>query len=121
MPEGQFTGERGAYLYTSDAGNQFIIRTDKTLGDLPGTGLVAATTGNAAGAAGLPKRFKPRGVHWQGILNGKTVRKFIICGGGNDATLYVAGGVTALTVDGVTGNTTGHRGEVQSYFSLPAQ
>jgi hypothetical protein len=120
MAEGQFTGKRSAYLYTSDAGQQYLIRTDDTLATLGGTGLIAATTANATGAQNPPKRFKPRGVHWQGVLNGRIVRKFIITNGGDSATLYVSGVVTSLTIDGVVGNTTGRRGEVHSYAALPS-
>ena len=49
MAEGQFLGPRAAYLYVSDSGEQFVVRLDATLGDLPGIGLVRATTGNAGG------------------------------------------------------------------------
>jgi hypothetical protein len=120
MAEGQYTGRRSAYLYTSDAGQQYLIRTDDTLATAAGTGLIAATTGNSAAAQSPPKRFKPRGVHWQGTLNGRIVRKFLICNGGNDASLYSSGIVINLTIDGVSGSTTGRRGEQQSYASLPS-
>ena len=120
MAEGQFSGKRSAYLYNSDTGQQYLIRTDDTLAALAGTGLVAATTGNSAAAQNPPKRFKPRGVHWQGTLNGRIVRKFIITNAGNTATLYTGGIVINVTIDGVSGSTTGRRGEVQSYVSLPS-
>lgn len=120
MPEGQFTGARKSYIYVADSDENYIISTDATLGDLAGTGLVAANSTNAAGLSDPPGRFKPRGVHWQGVLGGRIVRKFIITNTGDTATLYSAGGVTALTIDGVPGNTTGHRGETQSYRALPA-
>lgn len=119
MAEGQFTGKRSVYLYVSDSGQQYLIRTDDTLALLTGTGLVAATTGNSAAAQSPPKRFKPRGVHWQGTLNGRIVRKFIITNGGDSATLYSGGIVINVTIDGVSGSTTGRRGEVQSYAALP--
>ena len=119
MAEGQFTGKRLPYLYTSDAGESFLIRTDATLGGVAGTGLVPATTGNVGGATGAPKRFKPRGVYWQGTLGGRIVRKFLICNGGNDSTLYISGTPQSLTIDGVAGVTTGRRGEKASYAVIP--
>lgn len=117
MPEGQFTGERGVYLYTADSGDLFLIQTDKTLGDLAECGLVAATTGNSTEATPAPKRWKPRVTFWQGTLDGKTVRKSLICNRNSD--LMESNTPTALTVDGVAGSTTGRKGEKISFLSLP--
>jgi hypothetical protein len=117
MPEGQFTGERGVYLYTSDGDNVYLVQTDKTLGDLTETGLVAATTGNVGDASSMPKRFKPRVVYWQGELDGKQVRKKLVVNRNSD--LVSATTPTAITIDGVAGTTTGRRGEQISFLSLP--
>lgn len=114
MPEGQFLGERGYFLYNSDAEVDYVIQTDATLGNLPQAGLVEADEDNAENVAFKPARLQPRGVHWQGVLNGRTVRKFIVCS--LESEIYKASGSNPLTVDGVQGVTTGRRGEV---FSFP--
>lgn len=114
MAEGQYTGLRGNYEYTSDDGTEYIISTDRTLGAIPGADLQLATTGSAAVAA--PRRFRPRVVYWQGELNDRTVRKKIICD--STSTLYQNNKSVALTIDGVAGFTTGRRGEKFSYLKL---
>lgn len=120
MPEGQYTGQRKAYLYTPDSGdNIYLISTDATLGGLTGTGLVEATTANVANAQPAPKRFKPRVVFWQGKLGTRTVRKTIACGT-TDAALYDSDSPQAVTIDGVLGSTTGRRGERLSFLNLTA-
>lgn len=119
MPEGQFSGIRKSYIYVADNDENYLVTLDATLGDLAGTGLVAANTGNAAGLSDPPGRFKLRGVHWQGVIAGRIARKFIVCNNGDGATLYT-GGAVALTVDGVAGSVTGRRGEAQSYSKLPS-
>lgn len=109
MPEGQYTGNRAAYIYTSDSGTNIVLQLDTTLADLPGTGLVKATNASLGDAIPKPQKFYPRGVHWQGILNGDVKRKFITCNTGSD---YVESDVSqSLTIDGVAGFTTGRRGE----------
>lgn len=119
MPEGQFSGIRKSYIYVADNDENYLITLDATLGDLAGTGLVAATTVNAAGLSDPPKRFKLRGVHWQGIIGSRVVRKFIVTNTGETATLYTSG-AAALTIDGVAGSLTGRRGEAESYSRLPS-
>jgi hypothetical protein len=116
MPEGQFTGARAVYIYNSDADTDYYLTLDKTLGDLAGCGLTAATTATAASPP--PKRFRPRIVYWEGTLNGKTVRKALVCE--KDSTLYQAETSQALTIDGVEGVTTGRRGEKFTFTKLPA-
>lgn len=120
MAEGQYTGKRGYYLYTSDVGEVFVILTDVTLATAADTGLVAATRGNIGNATRPPQRFKPRGVHWQGELNGRIVRKFLICNAGTEDRLYSSGFSVGVTIDGVSGVTTGRRGEVVTYANIPA-
>lgn len=115
MPEGQFLGERAVYIYTADDDEEYLIRTDKTLGDLTGTGLVAATSSTTAGT--LPSGIKPRVVFWQGELDDRIVRKELVCN--RNGTLLTANKSTSLTIDGVQGATTGRRGEKQSFLRLP--
>lgn len=117
MAEGQFSGIKGAYVYETDNGGQFVIRRDQTLATVSGVGLTAATqTGSFLFS--LPIGFKPRGVHWQGTLNGRIVRKFLICG--RDSTLYESDRSSAITVDNIAGFTTGKRGESFSFVRLAA-
>ena len=118
MPEGQFTGQRGQYLYTSDSDDIYIITTDKTLGDLAVCGLTPATQANAANASPAPKRFKPRVSFWQGTLNGRVVRKALVCNVTSDLNEDTT--PRAVTIDGVAGSTTGRRGEKMSFVFLPA-
>jgi hypothetical protein len=109
MAEGQFTGQKARYVYVADDGREFNRTGDVTLGSLAGTAnAVSGATAAADGA--LPRRFKPRGVYWQGVLDGRIVRKFLICGT-QEAPLYVSVNRTALTVDGVAGQVVGRRGE----------
>lgn len=117
MPEGQFTGTRQNYIYEGDGGSKYIITTDETLGGLAGTGLEVATSANAADAAPAPKRFEPRVVFWQAELDGRMVRKAIICGDVT-ADLYAEDISQTLTIDGVAGSTTGRRGEKLSFLRL---
>lgn len=119
MAEGQFTGARQNYIYEADGDSKYIITTDATLGDLAGTGLVVATSGNVAGASPAPKRFEPRVVFWQGENGGRIVRKELICGT-TEATLYNNDVSQALTIDGVAGFTTGRKGEKLSFLRLGA-
>ncbi len=116
MAEGQFLGIKGAYVYVDDSARSYVIRRDQTLATLPGTNLRTATTADA-NLTLLPRGFEPRGVYWQGELNGRIVRKFIVCGtpiGG----LYENSGSTDLTVDNIPGVTTGKRGEKASFIRL---
>lgn len=117
MAEGQYSGVRRPYLYTSDSGEVFLLSKDETLGDLAGTGLTRATTGNVGNATPVPKRFEPRGVYWQGELGGRVVRKFLVCAA--DGTLYVGNTPQAVTIDGVAGSTTGKRGERLTFVTIP--
>ncbi len=116
MPEGQFTGARAAYTYTKDDGTDIVICLDETLGSAAGNGLVKLTTASAL--PGKPLKFTPRIVFWQGVLDGKTKRKQIVCNAGS--VLYGKVGSSALTIDGVSGVTTGRRGERQSFICTVA-
>lgn len=110
MPVGQFTGSRSQYVYTNDAGGKYVLTLDDTLAALSNTLTVFDPTA-PAGAAPPPKRFKPRGVFWQGTGTGFVgKRKYIVCGTSAD-TLYATAASQSLTVDGATGKLTGRKGE----------
>ncbi len=111
MPEGQFSGDRAKYVYVSEDGTSYSLFLDVTLATLPNTGLVAQAPGD--GSIPKPIGFKPRVVFWQGELGGRTVRKEIITS--TDSTLYATSTRQLLEVDGVTGVTTGRRGEKLSF------
>lgn len=115
MPEGQFSGIRKSYEYTSDLGIKYLLTLDETLGSIAGTGLTEATTETTADNA--PGRFEPRVVYWQGTLGTRTVRKQIVCGT-SDGTLYNSNKSQALTIDGTAGVTTGRKGEKISFLKL---
>lgn len=106
MPEGQFTGVRATYDYEADDGQMYRLTLDETLGSLTGTGMGKTTT--ASTSTEIPKRLKPRVVYWQGELDGRMVRKALVCN--TDGALYSSVS-TDVTIDGVAGSTTGRRGE----------
>lgn len=118
MPEGQYSGTRATYIYVSDSNASYLLTLDTTLGDIAGTGLTRATTGNSTGSTPAPKRFQPRCVYWQGDLGGKTKRKRIVCN--RDGTLFATAAPATVNIDGVSGSTTGRRGEKFTFGSLPA-
>lgn len=114
MPEGQFLGKRVTYNYQMEDGTEVQLVLDETLGSLAGADLVPAVTGD--GSVPKPLRFEPRGVYWQGELDGKIKRKFIPCN--PTGSLYLANTSQELTIDGVAGKTTGRKGETLSFPSL---
>lgn len=109
MAEGQYTGQKDSYVYLDDSGGAFSLQRDRSLILGAATGLTLYEEGDPY-APSFPKRFKPRGVYWQGYLDTRIVRKFIICGT-PDSPLYSANSSTPVTIDGVAGTTTGKRGE----------
>lgn len=117
MPEGQFSGARKTYEYTNDLGAKYLLVMDETLATIGNNGLEEAKVGTTAQPA--PKRFSPRVVFWQGTLNNKPVTKELVCGT-TDAALYASNVSQALTIDGVSGVTTGRKGEKLSFLKLAA-
>lgn len=111
MPEGQFTGPRSAYVYTTDDGKTTVLLLDETIASLTGTGLVPYT--NQAIDMPATYRFNPRIVYWQS--EDRTKRKRITCGT-NSASLYAKTVSASLTIDGIAGFTTGRVGEKLSYL-----
>ena len=115
MPEGQFTGVRATYEYTADSGTVYLITLDTTLGGLSETGLVPATS--ATLGVEKPQSLNLRGVYWQGVLDGRVVRKRLVC---NTSGSIYADTSQSLTIDGVAGFTTGRVGEKFTFRRLPA-
>lgn len=114
--EGTFKKPPVPYKYTMDDGTDIIICLDETVASAAGNGLVKQTTASTLG--GAPLRFQPRVVFWKGILDGKPRRKEIVCQA--DSTLFKKKGSSTLTIDGVSGVTTGRRGEKQSFICTVA-
>lgn len=104
---GNTLGARAYYLYEDDAGNQYKYQTDVDLGEA--VGAVLNDT-----APDLPRRFEPRGVFVQGIVNDKTVRKFLIV---PDVTegIYASNASQTVIVDSTSFSTTGRKGEKVSF------
>jgi hypothetical protein len=118
MPEGQFTGRRKAYIYTMDDGEtDILLSLDETLASVAESGLLLADAQSAEDSDPKPLRFEPRGVFWQGTLDGRIVRKFLVCGN-TDATLYTQNTSQEVTIDGVDGKTTGKKGEKLSFVRI---
>lgn len=113
MGLGQFTGPRKTYEYVSDSGTSFFLSLDSTLGDLTEVDLTEAT--EETEAQNKPTRFEPRAVYWQGEIDGRIVRKRLVCG--SDSALYASNKSEKLTIDDVEGKTTGRVGEK---FSFPS-
>lgn len=109
---GNTLGERRYYAYESDTNVSYSYLTDKDLGD-------AADQVLDDTFPPFPRRFKPRGVYVQGEVDGKIVRKFLICGDREDA-LYTDGS-QSVTIDSATFKTTGRRGESLPFGSNPEE
>lgn len=113
MPD-NFLGPKGKYLYTSDAGDTWIITRDESLAGIVGAGLTPLDPAAIpAGAGPKPSGVKLRGVWWQanddqGLQAG--ARKFIICGTTGGA-LYASNAPQSFDIETVTGTTTGRTGE----------
>lgn len=105
---GNRLGSRAKYGYTDDLGNNYSITTDIDLATAAG---LAAP---AAGAPGLPKRFKPRGVYVQSTGAPPIARKFLVVGDPT-AALYDSNGRQAVSIDGEAFTTTGRKGEQASF------
>lgn len=111
MAEGQFTGERCAYVYVMEDGTPIQLVLDRTIAEVVGTGLVLAQADD--GSVSKPINFTPRGVYWQGELDGKQKRKFLPCS--FPSPLYGNNVSAPVTIDGVVGRTTGRVGEKLSF------
>lgn len=115
MGLGQFTGSRSTYVYQADGGKEYLLTLDDSL-VIVGSGLVQFDPEEPGNATPAPKRFKPRGVYWQGTATGfEGKRKFLICSDPAGA-LYGVNVRQPITVDGIAGETTGRRGEKLSFI-----
>lgn len=115
MPEGQFTGSRGKYVYTNDAGDKYILRLDSTL-VMSNSGLTVYDPATDSDATPKPLRFTPRGVFWQATASGFEGRRKYLIAGAADAALYQTAAPATFNVDGVAGTTTGRKGEKLTYL-----
>lgn len=105
-------GVRRYYAYTSDTQVVYKYQTDLDLGEAVGAELNDT-------APNLPRRFKPRGVYVQAVVDGRTVRKFLICPT-TDNEVYAADGSQAIPVAGTNFFSTGRKGEQVSFGQNPA-
>lgn len=118
MAEGQYLGRKATFIYTADNDKKYLLTLDDTLGSLPQCGLVRATSTNAADLADVPKLLRPRYVLWQGICDGRIVRKTLICN--RDAPAYASSTSTSFNIsDSTEGATTGKVGEKQTFRKIP--
>lgn len=110
MPSGQTLGNRAYFAYTADDGSVYSLQLDETLG------LAAGLTPDIL-APNRPINFKPRYVLYEGVVDGKKVRKRLVC---NSNFLAYNTDQTATTViDGVGYQSTGRVGEKLSYPRNP--
>lgn len=119
MPEGQFSGGRCTYEYTSDENQLYLITMDETLGNLVGNGLTLAS----ATSTGVPKPigFSPRIVYWQSLApvgTNKNLSRKELVAGNLDADYYGTSVSQLVDIDGVPGRTTGRRGEKLSFANI---
>lgn len=107
---GNRLGTKTVVTYVTDAGVLINLQVDSDL--------IISNSGLEISQAGQPKplRFKPRVVFAQARVDGRTVRKALICGT-NDAGLYSTNVPQSFDIDGLNFTTTGRRGETQSFIS----
>lgn len=105
-------GARRYYKYTTDSGIDYKYQTDLDLGTA-----VGATLDDTL--PNLPRRFKPRGAFVQAAVDGRTVRKFLICPTA-DNEVYGADVSQVVAIDGTNFFTTGRKGEQLSFGQNPA-
>ncbi len=105
-------GDRRYFRYVDDTGRQFKYLTDQDLGEAVGALLDDESPD-------LPRRFRPRGVYCQATVDGKRVRKYVICPTAGNA-VYASNVSQGVTIDGTTFSTTGRRGERVSFGSNPS-
>lgn len=109
---GNTIGVRRYYKYTSDLGTDYKYQTDADLGEA-----VGATLDDTL--PNLPRRFKPRGVFVETVIDGRKVRKFLICPT-TDNEVYGADASQTVAVDGTNFFSTGRKGEMLSFGTNPA-
>lgn len=116
MAEGQFLGDKSIYVYKDDSDVSYIVKLDKTLGDIPELGMQVAVSADLTKPT-LPTGFKMRRVLWSGVCEGKNRSKRLVCA--RDSTAYSAPGSTEFNISGsINGATTGRVGEKKTYIRL---
>lgn len=109
---GNTLGERRYYRYVDDGGDEFKYLTDEDLG-----AAMNATLNDTL--PDLPRRFKPRYVLAEAVIDGQDVKKKIISPT-VDNTAYAANARTTITIDGTAFRTTGRVGEKRTFGANPA-
>ena len=116
MAEGQFLGDKQIYVYVDDTGVEYLVKLDKTLGDIPQLGMQVAVSADL-GKPTLPTGFKMRRILWSGLCEGKNRSKRLVCSQASDA--YSAVGSLEFNIsDSTNGATTGRTGEKKTYIRL---
>ena len=100
---GNILGRRSFYQYEADDGTLYSIQLDDTLAQA--TGMVLSAI-NAA----PPRRFEPRGIFVETLVEGRAKRKFLVVGTTSQVN-YAANVSTTLDVGGIQFATTGRKGE----------
>lgn len=112
-------GPKKKYKYVMDDGTVIKLRLDQTYGDLAACGLTpVATTDNAINK---PTNFKPRVVYWKSepipAADNEpavaSVTRTLVCSATSDA--YKSVDNYTIEIDGISGQTTGRRGEQLSF------
>ena len=104
---GNILGRRSYYAYTADDGTVYSLLLDDSL-----AAAVGATQNDANPSP--PRRFKPRVLYAERIVNGDKKRKELVVPVTTFAG-YASNTTSVVTVDGVDFDTTGRRGESLSF------
>lgn len=108
---GNTLGVRRYYKYTTDKDIVHSYLTDKDLGD--------AVSGELDDTSPpFRKRFKPRGVYCEAVIDGTKHRKFVVVPKTSNAVW--ADTSKDISIDGKTFKTTGRKGESMSFGANPA-
>lgn len=104
---GSTLGKRINYVYTSDSGTQYSLKTLATLGTA--AGLTPLTSGKPS----LPRGFKPRVIHCEAVIGGVLVRKNLAIDADN--AKYKTDAAGTVNIDSSAFVITGRRGERASF------
>lgn len=101
--DGNRLGPRGVFVYGSDSGLSYKVRTDSD--NAAAGGFVAATNEDD-----LPRGMRMRYLNCQIVTGGRTYRKRLYCAQPNDVP-YTNNTGTTVTIDGAAWTITGKVGE----------
>jgi len=107
---GNTLGVRAYFAYTSDSGDVYSIQLDESLG------LAAGLTKDVLSSA-APRRFEPRCVWLEATVDGRKVRKRLVCN--SDFASYDTEQTSTVTVEGVAFQVTGRTGEKMTFPRNP--